>query len=263
MARICPNCGTRNKMGNNQCPKCGNSLLSVIDSELIALKDMRVYSIIVLVFAIFGTLSFALNILNSGSIASGGLFAFLGLGVSGSLGTTITTIFIFLEVVIIASLFFQIVSYIYLRSCFSKLRPTDFNFSSPKTGTTLLIIGLVLAMVGIAVLLALVIPLIASSPGSITTQTPFALAVFALAGFVVVIGGILTLIGYIMGVLLGTHRMATKFEEPMFDIGWILLIVSLFFSPLALAAGILFLQGANTTRRRLIEVKSGATVQPS
>ncbi len=258
MARICPNCGTRNKMGNIKCPKCENSLLPVIDSEITALKDMRVYSIIVLVFAAFGTLSFALNIINTGSIASGGLFSLFGLGLSGPISSTITTLFILLEVVIIVSLFFQIVSYIYLRSCFSKLRPADYNFSSPKTGTTLLIIGLTLAMVGLAVLLALIFPLISANPGNITTQTPYVLAIFALAGFVVIIGGILTLIGYIMGVLIGTHRMATKFEEPMFDIGWILLLVSLFFSPLALASGILFLQGTITTRKRLMEVKSGA-----
>ncbi len=258
MVRICPQCGTTSLMGTTECPNCKNSLLPLIENELAALKDMRIYSIIVLAFALLGTVSYILNIFHAGGISSG-IFALFGLGLAGAPPVTITTLFILLEAAIILSLFLQAVSFVYLRSCFSKLMPNDFHFSSPKTGTTILIIGLIMAMIGLAVILALIIPLAATSSGNVSSQ-PGLLALLALSGFIVIIGGILVFIGYILGVLLGTHRMATKFEESLFDFGWILLLLSFLFSPLALIAGILFLQGTKTTKKRLTDVKSGTTV---
>lgn len=260
MARICPSCGTTSMMGTTLCPKCGNSLLPVIDNEISALNEMKVYAIIVLVFAVLGTTSYALDIINTGNYANSGFLTFLGIANLGA-SSSITTLFVILEIVVVASIFFQIISFVYLRTCFSKLLRQDYMFSTPKTGVTILIIGLSLAMVGIAVILALLLPLVLTSQGGNLANNPDLIVIVGLSALLAFIGGLLAFIGYIMGALLGIHRLATKFEESMFDWGWILLIISLFFSPLALVSGILFLQGTSVTKRRLMQVKSNGEAQ--
>lgn len=261
MARRCPQCGTSSMMGTTVCPKCGNSLLPVIDEEISSLADMKVYSIIVLVFAVFDTISFVLNVIGYGSFVGGGIFSFLNLTGTNITTSTVNSLLFVIEIILIVSMFFEIVSFIYLRACFSKLMGHDMEFSTPKTGVTLLIVGLILVMIGASVIIASLAPLLLSSQSGSIANDPGLLLIFGMSAILAAIGGILLFIGYIMGALIGLHRIATKFEESLFDIGWIFLIISLFFAPLALVSGIVFVQGTRVSVQRLEVVKTTGLTQ--
>lgn len=256
MSRTCPNCATVNKMGTIECPKCGNSLLPIIDREVSSLSDLRVFSIILLLFGILNTAVYVLNVVDTGSYLSGGFLSMLGLNGTNLNSSNLTTLFLLVEVGFVVTLFLEILSYVYLRAGFSKLAENDYNYETPKTGVTLLIAGGILVMVGLSVILALLGPLIlAAQTGNVTSNLGL-IALLGASGIIAIIGGLIFLVGYILGVLLGFRRTAGKFEEPLFDIGWILLLISIFFSPLSLVSAVLFLMATSTTRQRLYEVKS-------
>lgn len=262
MARRCPSCGAYSRMGNTVCSKCGSSLAPTIEMELSSMRDFRFFAIVVLIFGAIETSSFVLNILHFGPLSAVGILSLFSTLSAQNIQSSLTMAFLILEIISVATILVQTISIVYLRASFSKLAKGDYDFSSPKTGTALLIIGLILAMIGVAIILALIVPLISTLQQNSTAFPTGLLGGIAAAGFMSIIGGVLMLVGFIMGVFMGIHRLAVKFEEPLLDYGWILLLVSLFFSPLGIVSGILFVEGEIITRRRLKEVLSGVAAGP-
>lgn len=257
MPTRCPSCGTYNSLGAINCTKCQNSLEHISLEAHKSLKDLRAFGIIFLITSIISVAEFGLNLAGTTFFGTG-----LGLrltsilsGLTTSLSSSNLTVFLLIiEVVSVVFLFVECISFIYLRSSFTKLRKFDFNFSTPATGTNLLIVGIIMALVGIGVVLAFLFPLIGSL--GLTTAIPTALplatlGLIALGGLVGTIGALLVLIGYIIGVLLGLHRLSSKFEESYFDYALVLIIVSLFFTPLGLIAAALVIWGTRRSGQRL------------
>lgn len=251
MSRRCPRCGTTNILETKVCEKCGNSFDEQINKEILALKDIRVYGLLILIMGIVSVVEYALNIVNYGSYTSSGFLSlFSGLN-SQNLASQLSFLFVILEAIIVISLVIEIIAIVFLRAGFIKLRKGDYDFSTPTTGSTLLIIGLILGMIGIVVVLALFVPFISEvSQGSNPVLTS-SLGGIVAGGLITALGGLLILIGYIIGVLLGLHRLSDKFEQPYFEYSWILLLISIVFSPLSLVAGILLYLGSNSTSEKL------------
>lgn len=254
MVRRCPSCGTVNSLEARACEKCGNSFEEQVEKEILAVKDIRVYSLFVLIMSLVSTAQYVLSIVDNGSYTSSGLFSmFSGLNAQG-FANQLTVIAVVLEFVAVLSILLQIISIIYLRAGFRKIVKGDYEFSTPITGTTLLIVGLILGMIGIVIVLALIVPFLATISQGSTPVFNGSLGGILAGGLLAALGGLLILIGYILGVLLGLHRLASRFEQPYFDYGWILLIISLFFSPLSIVAGFLLYKGSTSTAEML---KSG------
>lgn len=251
MARRCPNCGTENLLESRTCEKCGSSFEETLNREILAIKDVKVYSLLVLIMAFVSTAQYILNLLGNEPLTSSGFLSlFSGLNVANATGQ-ITVLFFLAEIVIIATLVVQILGIIYLRAGFQKLVKGDYDFSTPATGSSLLIVGLILGMIGVVVVIALIIPFIGSLSQGSTPIFTGALGGVIAGGLLAALGGLLILIGYIIGVLLGLHRLASKFEEPLFDYGWVLLLISLFFTPLSIVAGYLFYRASTSTVEKL------------
>lgn len=257
MPTRCPSCGTHNLRGAIKCSGCQFSFEHISQEEMKSLKNLHVFAIIFLITAVISALDFTINVLATtlyGASFNYGLTAVFS-GLTTSFSSSNLTIFVLLfEAILVAILFVQCLSFIYLRSSFIKLREFDFNFSTPTTGTTLLIVGVILAIIGFGVLLAFLIPLLGSlgpTPSSQATLPLAALGAVALGGFVGIIGGLLLVIGYIIGLLLGLHRLARKFEESYFDFALVMIIVALLFTPLELIAAILIIMGTRKSRQRI------------
>lgn len=253
MPRRCPNCGTYNGLGSVNCTRCQNSLEHVFQEEEKSLKDLRIYGIIFLITAIGLTLEFGVNIASSSYLGGGfglGMTSFL----SGLIFSNLSVLFLAVEAFSVIILFVEAISFVYLRSSFNNLKKYDYSFSTPATGMTLLVIGIIMAIIGLGAALALLFPLLGSSGNTPVTPTTIPLATFgiiALSALVGLIGGILLFIGYIMGVLLGLHRLSIRFEESYFDYTIILIIVSLLFTPISLIAAILVLLGIRKSKQRI------------
>ncbi len=257
MPTRCPSCATYNLLGASKCSKCQFSLEHISLIEKKSLKDLRLFSIIFLITAVISTLDFVINVLATtlyGASLNYGLTAVFT-GLTTSFSTSNLTVFVLVfEAILVAILFVQCLSFIYLRSSFTKLREFDFNFSTPATGTSLLIVGIILAIIGFGAVLAFLFPLIGSlgpSPTSQTTLPIAALGAVALGGFVGIIGGLLLVIGYVIGVLLGLHKLSRKFEESYFDYALVLILVSLVFTPAELIAAILIIMGTRKSNQRI------------
>jgi hypothetical protein len=257
MPRRCPNCGTYNSLGAQNCSRCQNSLEHIAHEEEKSLKDLKIFGIIFLVTAIVSISEYLYNLVSNPILGAGlgtGLASFFT-GFSSSLSLSNISIYLLVvEILAVVILFIEAVSFIYLRSSFTKLRKFDFSFSTPATGMTLLVVGIIMAIIGLGVILAFIFPLLGSLSTTTTTPTTAsltALAAIVLGGLIGGIGGLLLLIGYIIGVLLGLHRLSTKFEESFFDYALVLIIVSLLFTPLLLVAAIFILMGIKRSNDRI------------
>ncbi len=254
MPRRCPNCGTYNSLGSETCSKCQNSLEHIAQEEEKSLKDLRVFGIIFLITAIASTGEYIYNIVAttiSGAGVGPGLTSLLS-GVTSSLSlSSITTYLFVVEILAVIILFIEAISFVYLRSSFNKLRKFDYSFSTPSTGTTLLVIGIIMTIVGFGLILAFIFPLLGAATTSPSTFPLSILGAILLGAIVGGIGGLLLFIGFIIGVLLGLHRLSKKFEESYFDYALVLIIVSILFTPLFLLAAIFILLGIKRSGNRI------------
>lgn len=269
MPRRCPYCGTENRLSAENCSKCQNSLEHISQEEHKSLKDLRVFSIVFLITSLISTGEFAYNVASTSILGNPYGFGLTSIftTIATPFSTTgLTTFFLIVEIFFVVILFVYCVSFIYLRASFSKLRKFDFSFSTPTTGTTLLIIGIILALIGFGLILAYIFPLLNSlsgtTPANPTAIPTAALGFVILGGFGAGIGALLLLIGYIIGVLLGLHRLALKFEDSYFDYGLVLIIVSLFFSPIGLIAAVLIFLGVKRSKQRLDNAKIEEMMAP-
>lgn len=250
MDNRCPNCGTRNNAYATKCSKCETSLEQVIRDQRSSLMDIRAFSIVYLITSVIGTVSFVYDYVTTGSF-SYGYFSSVPTITPGQEQNVMTSSLYPLVILSGLSAAVTLVSVYFLRSGYMKLRRYDYDFSSPITGTTMIFIGLIMLVIGIFALLSLIIAIL---PGLLQNPPVFsstALAQLGLVGILVLIGAILLLIGVILGILLGLHRIAGKFDEGMFEVSWIIYIISVFFQPLGIIASILSFVGSNRTISRL------------
>jgi hypothetical protein len=124
------------------------------------------------------------------------------------------------------------------------------RFSLPWKLTLILIIGVAIVAAGVVTLFDDIPNIIAQAPtGSGTPSAAFAAAISTIlvAALVAFLGGILALIGVIGGEILGLWRVGSRYNESIFKIGAIFLIIPL----LNIVAPILILVGAYQVKGRL------------
>ncbi|MCI4364714.1 MAG: DUF973 family protein [Thermoplasmata archaeon] len=178
----------------------------------------------VTLFGVFGAFSIAAP--NGAASIFGGVFL-LALIVSGT---------------------FSVVQVALLRTAFYRLSAVDQRFATPSKLTLALLVGFVMLFVGLYPLLVGA----QATASCIATGTPAAPANCgfnreALIGlFLVGVGGVIALIGYI-GMVVGIWRLGTRYENDLFKVGAILLILPL----LSFVGAILLLVASHSEREKL------------
>lgn len=255
MVRRCPSCGIENSLGRTSCERCNTSLIQVMDRETNALANVRIFAILVITVSAIGSVWYVLDIIGYGPLRVFGFRSIFNNHTVQEVISGLSRILVFVEVFLVSLTVLQEVSMLYLRSSFVELMKGDFSFSTPRTGMNLLLGGLIGLAAGIAVLFAFTVPLLKTLQTNPSAVPLNLYGGIALAGILTAIGGIIVLIGYIIGVFLGMHRFADRFEESLFDYSWITYLISIFFIPLGIVAGILALLGVRVTVKRISSVK--------
>ncbi len=136
---------------------------------------------------------------------------------------------------------------LFLRFAFRALLRFDTTFSTPSGLSLLALAGLPILAAGYALLIAALLQAVGcAGAGNPVSLSCLLTPTFSGAVGLLVIGGLLTLIGYV-GVLVGIWRFGTHFDNGLFKAGAILLIFPL----LALVGAILLLVGAARALERL------------
>lgn len=156
-----------------------------------------------------------------------------------------------LSVLVPANVVIQVVGLVFLLLGFHELSKLDNRFSAPYVLTIVMLVGTLLVLVG-AVPLFLDIPNLAAQLPSTTGEAPspgLVSAIGSIIGFfvLIVIGCILTFIGFIGGQMLGLWRVGSKYDETLLKLGAIFAIVPL----LNIVAPVLVIVGANQVTKRL------------
>ncbi|AKA49036.1 hypothetical protein IX51_07900 [uncultured archaeon] len=227
----------------------------VLQDQKRSMMDIRVFSIIYLITAAIGTGDFIYRYTVGGQFTFG-YFSNIPNVNPGQVQSAFAPYLYIFEILGAISAIVTLVSIFFLRSGFKTLFKHDKEFGTPVTGTTLIFAGLIIVVVGVFVLVALLLTML---PGLLQNPPVFSLSNIAAiggVGIIVAIGAILLLVGLIMGILIGLHRLAVKFEDGMFEAAWILYIIAFFFSPIGLIAAYLSLEGTNHTMKRLDEAIS-------
>jgi len=133
---------------------------------------------------------------------------------------------------------------------FRGLSRVDARFSLPSMFMIVMIIGFILAVVGVIPLVNDIPNLIAQAPTtpgapSSAFTTLLSTLIFSIA--LIGLGGLLSLIGLIGGIILGLWRVGSKYDETVVKIGAIFIIIPL----LDIIAPILILVGVSGVRGRL------------
>ena len=151
----------------------------------------------------------------------------------------------------------SIVGLLLLTSGFRGLSKSDSRFSLPSIFMIIMIIGYVLAVVGVVPLVNDIPNLIAQAPTtgnapSSAFATLLSTLIFSIA--LIGLGGLLAFIGLIGGMILGLWRVGSKYDETLIKIGAIFIIIPL----LNIVAPILILVGVSGARGRLGSQVAGA-----
>jgi Protein of unknown function (DUF973) len=155
----------------------------------------------------------------------------------------------------------SVVEVLLLRWAFHRLAPVDARFSTPATLSLVMLIG-------IPFTLAATIPLFlgVESFATCVNQTmnqgnvpacPGALTIIV-GAIAVLIGAIILLVGLI-GVLVGLWRLGTRYNNDLFHVGAILLIIPV----LSVVGAILILVAAHSVREHLRRGPAGPLLGPS
>lgn len=133
-----------------------------------------------------------------------------------------------LAVLVVASvgLAISMVSFWLYREGFLAVRSVDPKFTSSPTWALMVIFGLVLFIVGLAVVLAGLLQLLSCTGGSTTSIPSSCLNLGPLLGGVVLlfVAAIVLLIGYI-GTLVAIWRLGDRYDESLYKVGAVLLII--------------------------------------
>ncbi len=193
--------------------------------EIDALRDVRKFSLL-------ATIGFAISVVSVVVI-----YAFLGAIVS-AINTPSQLIISFYGVLVVIGLIsigyaiLLLVSFVFLRSGYRTLKGTSDRFNSPYTGINLYFAGLLVAVLGGV-----------AAVGGVIAHS-IVLVIGAIG--IVLIGAIMSFVGEILGLILGSFRLKDHFNEHSFGTAGIMFIVGIFFSPLNLVGVILIYRGTNS-----------------
>ena len=155
----------------------------------------------------------------------------------------------------VVTLVVEIFTFLQLRSAFKTLSAVDRpRFKTPSTLTLLLIIALPIVIVGVTIEIAGLAPFLNAVAQSqkagqpVTTPSLSGFGEFFAGAALAFIGGIITLIGFIGGLILGIWRLGSRYDESLFKVAAILFIIPL----LDVVSPILILIGARQVRNRLV-----------
>ncbi len=253
MLRKCPTCGSEVDASASVCPVCGLEMsMPASDSQISGILFIRRFAIISVISGIIGIATTVSGYGFSSIIPVSG--SSVSTSVSGFINSPEFAYFLLL---IAAITVVAMISYYMLYRGFSVLSKSSTRFASPRTGSLLLMAGFALVILP-AVAIILMVPNLLSgiSASSISGSL---LTKLLLASSVLLLGVVLLLIGIIMGIIMGMHRLASTFNTGMFDAAMILYLISFIFSPIILIAAVLVLAGCNESLRKL---KNGSS-QPS
>jgi hypothetical protein len=142
----------------------------------------------------------------------------------------------------------SVVNVLLLRAAFRRLAPVDPRFSTPGKLALALLVGVVIALIGLAVFIQALQSLgncVVHANGTFSGNCA-ALGTLALGELVLLPGALLVLVGY-FGCLLGLWRFGTRYQESSFKVGTILLLIPL----VSVAGAVLLLIAAGNARTRL------------
>jgi hypothetical protein len=275
--RFCPACGHSVDDNVLYCPACGKKLpeLGVQgssvplpppppnspyyganippafgDADKKALYNIKISAIILLISLVAG---FSFSFLYSP-------FSYLFLAnpaTVGSIHPTFTLASNFITLFAIAAfvgLVIELITILLLRMAFKTLSTVDRpRFKTPSLLTLLLLISLPIVIIGAIIEFAGLVPYIntviqqqqagqTTTPPSLSGLGEF-LAGAALGG----IGGIIAIIGFIGGVMLGVWRLGSRYDSAVFKVAAILFIIPL----LDIASPILILIGASQASKKI------------
>ncbi len=161
--------------------------------------------------------------------------------------------------VVVASLVVAIASTYFYRQAFLALRPIDpGKFSSPATFAVVLIVGALLAMIGIGLVYGGLSAFSGCAPPSNTFRNGCAasmLAYFAGGALLLVVAAILAIIG-IIGTAIGIWRYGSRYSSTLLQVGSILYLF------LGFIGAILILVGATSAEDRVESAPAGPTPPP-
>jgi hypothetical protein len=187
--------------------------------EILALRKLRSGFLYLLVAVIAGTVAALAGLLSI--IAAFGFMAAAPRGPSAFAGVigAVVTLFILLLVAVGIALY----------AIFGKIRPgmrqlseIDNGFRICHTGTTLMLVGLVIMVLGIIVVVA-VFAAASSSPGTIRGALIGGLTIFG----VLLIGIIIGLIGHIMTFVVGAFKLHSRYQNSLYMVAGILFVVDI------------------------------------
>ena len=146
----------------------------------------------------------------------------------------------------------QFVGALLLVMAFRQLKGVDRNFSVPSILTVLFVVGGALLVVGFAGFFSQLPALISQTSAASTSGTVPPAVASALASFIAYllffsVGGILSLIGAIGGLILGVWRLASKYDETILKVGAIFFIIPF----LDVVAPVLVIVGAHQAGSRI------------
>ena len=256
----CPACGAKLPVQGSSVPLppppntqyYGASLPPVFgDADRKALHNVRIFAIIMLVSLGLGfVISFLYN-----------PFSYLLVTNPAAAGATRPTFSLpsnFIAYVAIGAfvgLVIEVITFLQLRMGFKTLSTVDRpHFHTPSLLTLLLLISLPIVIVGVVIEFAGLVPFFNTalqqqqSGQNATTPASFAgLGEFFAGAALGFIGGIIAIIGFIGGVMLGVWRLGNRYDEMVFKVAAILLIIPL----LDVVSPILILIGTSNAAKKI------------
>ncbi|HTZ61045.1 MAG TPA: DUF973 family protein [Thermoplasmata archaeon] len=281
--RFCPRCGQPVAAGAAFCPSCGAALpggsptaspagapslfappldaapsafapmapsgvptAATRDRDLRALTNVQWAAVLALVGTLLSLfISFGTNATEFLTVTTSGSSSSLSIS-SSALYTLIVIGFI--------AIVLEVVQVVLYRGAFTTLAPIDERFSTPGKLVLLLLVGIVLAVVaaiGLVVLLVQAVNCAGNQPlTSACLDVGSVLTILVLLLLVVVV----VVIGFI-GLLLGIWRLGSRYDETVFKVGAILLIIPV----LNVIGVILILVGAHSALGRIATRPSSPT----
>jgi hypothetical protein len=253
MLRKCPTCGSEVDASASVCPVCGLEMsMPVSDGQISGILFIRRFAIISIISGIIGIIT---------AVSGFGFSSIIPVS-GGSVSTSVSAFinsseFVYFLILIATITVVAMFSYYMLYRGFNALSKSSVRFASPRTGSLLLMAGFAMVILP-AVAIILMVPNLLSGISASSLSGPF-LTKLLLVSSVLLLGVVLLLIGIIMGVIIGMHRLALAFNTGMFDAAMIMYLISFIFTPIILIAAVLVLAGCNESLRKI----KGGSIQQS
>ena len=184
---------------------------------------------------------------------AGSAIGVLGRGIE-ALSAFMALLWVIVAAVVALAVLSLVALVIYIRGGYGKLAQVDHGFGICRMGVTVLIAGVVVALAGLFSMVAWVASVVGwafsiaerattSHPGQWKGLPPdFLLSPLLAAVGVLIIGGILVLVGWVLAFIVGAFKLNEKYKESLFQAAGILYIVDIVLLFLGLG-GILTLVG--------------------